>query len=104
MQSPALFEPFDGGDLSSADASHGGTARTSWHTIKKYRAGAALAFPTTVLGSGQFEIIAQDAEDGPLAIHIQRHILAVHVQLSNPGHKENDGAGRRSVTPNSAIS
>ena len=62
MQLAVHFQAFDGGDLSAGGGTYFHAAGMGGQSIYQDRAGAALTFAATVLGSGQIEVIAQDAE------------------------------------------
>ena len=54
--------------------------------VDQHRAGAATALAAAVLGAGQAEVVAQHAEQRPIAIGVDADRLAVDPQFLDVGH------------------
>ena len=63
-------QPFDGDDALAGHRAHLGDARFGRLPLHQHRAGGALALAAAVLGAGQVEIVAQDAEQRTVRIGI----------------------------------
>ena len=61
-------------------------ARAVGCAVDQHRAGGALAFAAAVLGSGEVEIVAQDAEQGAIRIGIDPPFGPIDIQFGDPGH------------------
>ena len=77
MQFAVLFQSLDGLDFLLPNRTNGPAARPYRHAIQQYRTRAAFAFAAAVLGAGQLQVIAQDAQQRPLGIGIGREGLAI---------------------------
>jgi hypothetical protein len=87
MESAVLIDAFDGPDGTPPDVADEGLARAGGFTIDEDRAGTALAFPTAVLGAGEVEVLAQDAQQAPLGISVDRVPRSVHDELFDRRHR-----------------
>jgi hypothetical protein len=70
MQSTALFEPFDCGDLLTSSRTHRGYAGPCGLAIYQNRAGAALALTTPIFCTGKIHIVSQNAEEAAIRLYL----------------------------------
>jgi hypothetical protein len=63
-------EALDCSDFIFADGSDLGAARALRGSVDEHGAGAALSFAAAVLRSGEVELVAQDAKQGPLRVGV----------------------------------
>ena len=96
VQLAVLLEALDGGDLAGGDRAELGDARARRRAVDQHRAGAATALAAAVLGAGQAEVVAEHAEQRPIAIGVDADRLAVDPQFLDVGHGDRpveDGNG-----------
>ena len=63
-----------------------GDAGADRRAVDQHRAGAAAALAAAVLGAGQAEVVAEHAQQVPLAIGFDLDRLAVDPQFLDVGH------------------
>ena len=71
----------------AATAAELGDARPDRLAVDQHGAGAATAFAAAVLRAGQAEVVAQDAEQGPLSLGVDVDLGTVDPELLDVGHE-----------------
>jgi hypothetical protein len=71
-------EPFNGGDLFSRCGTCGSYATPNRGTVEQYGTSPALALTTAVLGSCQFEPVAQDVQERLIGRRVNLVFTSVH--------------------------
>src|SRR5207253_6162616 len=88
MQAVGLGKAFDGCDLAPYDGAYALYAGPLRPAVDQNRARAALPFATAILGSGQVELIAEDAQK--CGVGVGKMSIPIHVE-SNSGHATTSG-------------
>src|SRR5207244_8734024 len=88
MQAVGLRKAFDGCDLAPYDGACARDAGPLRPAVDQNRARAALPFATAILGSGQVELIAEDAQK--CGVGVGKMSIPIHVE-SNSGHATTSG-------------
>lgn len=70
MELGTFCQAFDGGDVFAFGGSEFDLAGAGGNAIEENGAGSALPFPAAVFCAGQFEIVAEDKEEWPLAVGV----------------------------------
>jgi hypothetical protein len=83
MQAVTVGKAFNGCDLAADDSACAGDARPLGLAVDQHSACAALPFATTVLGSGQVPLIAQDTEESSVIVGIGKMDISIHVELDS---------------------
>ena len=74
----ASAESFNGGDLLSCRGAGGSDATAHRIAVQQDGAGAALAFPATVLGAGQFQPVAENVQERFVRGRINLMLASIH--------------------------
>jgi hypothetical protein len=86
MQAAVRREAFDGDDALAGDGADLGEAGAGGDAIDENRACGALAFAAPVLGAGEVEVVAEDAEERPVGVGVDAPLGPVYIELGDSGH------------------
>jgi hypothetical protein len=86
MQVTPGGESFNGCDLLLRERTHTCHTRAHGFAIDQHRACTALAFATTVFGSGEIEMLAEDREQAGLRIGFHPIRLAIDCEMNRCHH------------------
>jgi hypothetical protein len=86
MEATVRGKALDGRDALAGDGADLGQAGARGDTLDEDSTGGTLAFAAAVLGAGEVEVIAKDAEERPIGVGINAPFRPVYSELGDPGH------------------
>ncbi len=86
MQLSFWCQAFDGDDLALTEAADIDLARANRRSLKQNGTSAATPFAASVLGAGQVEVVAQDAQECAFAFGVNFGVVAIEMKLRDLRH------------------